>query len=75
MSKQVDLNTSIFEISRDNPEIIEIMKELGFTDITKTGMINTVGKVMTISKGSRMKNIDMDYIKETFRSKGYEIID
>ncbi len=51
------------------------MKEIGFTDITKTGMINTVGKVMTISKGSRMKNIDMDYIKETFRSKGYEIID
>ena len=30
MGKQVDLNKSIFDISKENPEIIEIMKEIGF---------------------------------------------
>ena len=73
MGKQVDLNKSIFDISKENPEIIEIMKEIGFTDIAKTGMINTVGKVMTIAKGSRIKNIDLDYIKAIFVKKAIKL--
>lgn len=75
MLKTIDINRNLYEISKEYPEVITIMKEMGFEDITKPGMINTVGRFMTISKGSSMKNIPMDKIKENFKNYGYELID
>lgn len=75
MIKILDLNKTIFDISQDDPEVLEIMKELGFEDISKPGMINTAGRIMTISKGARMKKIDIEHIKKIFKIKGYEIIE
>jgi hypothetical protein len=75
MKKILDLNKTIFDISQDNPDILEIMKEIGFEDISKPGMINTAGRIMTIYKGARMKKIDIEHIKKIFKNKGYEIIE
>ena len=75
MDKILDLNKTIFELSQEDPEIIEIMKENGFVDISKSGMLNTAGRIMTIPKGARMKKINIDHIKEVFKNKGYTIIE
>jgi len=75
MGKTVDFNKTILQLSKEDPEIIEIMKDLGFEDISKPGMINTAGRIMTISKGARMKNLDIEFIKEVFIDKGYEILE
>jgi len=75
MKKQIDISKSVYEICTQNPDVIDIMKELGFESITNPGMLNTVGRVMTISKGAAMKKIPMERIKEKFQEKGYEIID
>ncbi|MCF8020176.1 MAG: DUF1858 domain-containing protein [Vallitaleaceae bacterium] len=69
----IDLNKSIYDLCKEDPKIIEIMNALGFTDITKPAMMNTVGKMMTISKGARMKNIDITTIKNRFIEQGYHI--
>ncbi|NLZ91849.1 MAG: DUF1858 domain-containing protein [Clostridiales bacterium] len=53
--------------------MIGIMKDLGFEDITSPGMLNTAGRFMTIPKGTAMKGIDLDTVKNTFREKGYII--
>ena len=73
MDKTIDLSKSVYEICRDNPDIIEIMKELGFENIASPGMLNTAGRFMTIPKGASMKNITMDEIIEAFSNKGYII--
>ena len=73
MDKTVDLSKSVYEVCKEYPDIIEIMKELGFESITNPGMLNTAGRFMTIPKGASMKNIPMDKIKEAFNRKGYEI--
>ena len=73
MSKTIDLSKSVFELCKEHPDIVHIMKELGFESITKPGMLNTAGRFMTIPKGASMKNIKMDRIIEAFQSKGYEI--
>ena len=75
MKKQISLSKSVYEICIQNPEVIEIMKNLGFESITNPGMLNTAGRFMTISKGAAMKNISIDKIKEEFAKKGYEIIE
>lgn len=73
MAKILDLNRPVRDLINEYPETSEIMKELGFESITNPAMLNTVGRFMTVKKGSVMKNIDLDKIKEAFRSKGFEI--
>ena len=53
MAKQLDLNRSVFELAQEYPELIDIMAELGFSEITKKPVLHSVGKIMTIPKGAR----------------------
>lgn len=73
MEKVIDFSKTVFEICKENPEVIEIMKELGFSDITNPGLLNTAGRFMTIPKGAAMKGIGLDKIKEAFSIKGFQI--
>jgi hypothetical protein len=73
MDKTIDLNKTVHQLCKDDPDIIGIMKDLGFEDITSPGMLNTAGRFMTIPKGTAMKGIDLDTVKNTFREKGYII--
>lgn len=75
MGKTIDFSKSIYEISRENPEVIGIMKELGFESIQTPGMLNTAGRFMTIPKGAAMKKISLDTIRDAFESKGYDIVE
>jgi len=50
------------------------MRDLGFDSIVKPGNLNTLGRFMTIPKGARMKNIDLETIRREFAGRGYEII-
>ena len=59
MSSKIDLNKTVFELTEEYPELIDIMAKLGFTEITKKPVLNSVGKIMTIPKGAKMKNISM----------------
>ena len=72
MVKTIDSSKNVYELCKDNPEVIEIMKELGFENITSPGMLSTAGRFMTIPKGAEMKRISMDKVKEVFKSKGYD---
>jgi Domain of unknown function (DUF1858). len=73
MSKVINLNSTIYQLTSENPEIIEILAGLGFTDITKPGMLNTAGRFMTLPKGAALKKISLDHVKETFQEHGFEI--
>ena len=44
---------------------------MGFDAIKNPVMFNTVAKVMTINKASKMKNIDMKEIIKKFEEKGF----
>lgn len=72
MSNVIDLSKSVYEICIENPDVIDIMKELGFEDIAKPGMLKTAGRFMTLPKGAALKEISMDKLKENFMKKGYQ---
>ena len=73
MKKIVDFNKTIYELCTEDPFIIEIMKEQGFEQITKQGMLQTAGRVMTIPKGARMRGIEITDIVQTFEKHGYAV--
>ncbi|MBS3938269.1 MAG: DUF1858 domain-containing protein [Peptococcaceae bacterium] len=72
--KQVSAKDSIYKLAFDYPEIVVIMVELGFRDITLPGMLQTVGRVMTLEKGSKVKGVPMSRIKEVLREHGFELV-
>ena len=72
--KQLDLSKSVYELCKDNPELPNLLSEIGFQDITKPGMLSTMGRFMTIPKGSIMKKIDINVIKQSLEEHGYHII-
>ena len=73
MEKVIDFQKTIYELCKDDPFVIEMMKELGFDQITKPGMLQTAGRVMTISKGARMRGIDLSDIVQTCEKYGYTV--
>ena len=74
MNKKLDITKSVYELCREDKDIIGIMKTLGFEQIADPAMLNTVGRFMTVPKGAVLKKISMDDIKRVFDEKGYEFI-
>ena len=72
--KTIDLSKSVFDIVNANPEVKDIMCELGFTEIVKPIMLNTMGKMMTIPKGARVKEIPLSTIIDALALSGFEVI-
>lgn len=73
MAKKIDFTKSVFELTKEYPELVEIMKGLGFSEISKPAILNSVGRVMTIPKGAKMKQIPIETIVKSLREKGFEI--
>ena len=71
--KTIDLNQSVYSLCKEFPELIEVLADLGFKDITKPGMLGSVGRIMTITKGASMKNIDLDLIKKKLEEQGFSV--
>lgn len=70
--KVIDTSQSIFDLVQIYPELKDVLFDLGFKDIIKPMMLHTVGKIMTLKKGSMMRNIDYQEIVEKLRASGFE---
>ncbi|MBQ9058475.1 MAG: DUF438 domain-containing protein [Atopobiaceae bacterium] len=74
MAKTLDLTKTVFDLSQDYPEFIDIMTELGFSEIAKKPVLHSVGKLMTVPKGAQMKGIELSKIIKAFTDAGFEVI-
>lgn len=72
-NKTLDLSKSVYDLVQQAPEVADIMVELGFSEITKKAMLHSVGRMMTLPKGSEMKGIPMDKIVDAFRQHGFDV--
>ena len=75
MEKILDLDKSVASLVKEYPEVVDIMADLGFTEIKNPAMLASVGRIMNLKKGSQMKKIPMEEIVRVFREKGFEITD
>ena len=73
MEKKLDLSKSVYDLVQEYPEVIDIMKGLGFTEITNKVMLHSVGKIMTIPKGAKMKGVSMIDIVSAFMKAGFTL--
>lgn len=68
----IDLNESVYALCTKYPDLIEILSALGFTDITKPGMLQSAGRFMTPVKGGALKRIPLEQIVSTLAEHGYQ---
>ena len=73
--RTIDLNRTVYDICNEYPEVLDILRNIGFNEIVKPGMINTAGRFMTIPKGSVLRKIDIEKIKKAFADYGFELIE
>ena len=67
----IDLNESVFSLCTKHPELVSILSELGFADITKPGMLQSAGRFMTPAKGAVLKHIPPEQIIAKLAEHGY----
>ncbi len=68
---RIDLNETVYTLCSNHPDLIGILSALGFTDITKPGMLQTAGRFMTPVKGAVLKHIPLEQIVVTLAAHGY----
>ena len=71
--KVLHLSESVYELCRQYPELPQLLQELGFRDITKPGMLSSVGRFMTLPKGAAAKKLDLEQIKQRLTEYGFEV--
>ena len=69
--KLINTNKNIYELCKEYPEIKNILSDLGFEAINNPIMFNTMAKLTTIYKASKIKNIDMNNIIKKFEENGF----
>lgn len=71
--KNINLKLSIYQLVEENPELVPILEELGFVEVTRKNMLKSVGKVMTIPKGAKLKGIPMEEIIKKIQDNGFVV--
>ena len=74
MNNIIDINLPVAEILKQNPELKDFFVQLGFKPLANSAMLNTVGKVTSLKKGSKLAGISLDKIIKTLEVNGYDVI-
>jgi hypothetical protein len=71
--KIIDLKKSVYDLTEEYPELIGILKELGFLGVANPVVRNTLGKLMTIPAGSQKQGKDLAEVIAKLKENGFEI--
>ncbi|MBI4186510.1 MAG: DUF1858 domain-containing protein [Chloroflexi bacterium] len=71
--KEVDLKKSVYELTEEYPELIEILKELGFLGVAKAVVRKTLGRATTIPQGCQRQGKDLNEVLKKLEEKGFTV--
>jgi formate-dependent phosphoribosylglycinamide formyltransferase (GAR transformylase) len=70
--KELDLKKSLYEITEQYPELIPVLKDLGFAGVANPVMRTTHGRIMTILTGCEHLGLKLEDVIKALREKGFE---
>ena len=73
MTKEIDLEKSVYELTEAYPELIEILKELGFFGVTSAVARNTLGRVTTIPQGCQKQGQELVNVIKKLEDAGFVV--
>lgn len=73
MTKEIDLKKTLYELTQTYPELIEVLKELGFLGIVNPVVRKTLGRVTTIPQGCKRQGKDLDEVIKKLTEEGFKV--
>jgi len=71
--KEIDLKLSLYELTETYPELIGILKEMGFAGVANPVVRNTLGRATTIPQGCEKQGKDLAEVVAKLREHGFEV--
>ena len=71
--KEIDIDSTLFEITETHQDLIPVLAGLGFAGVTNEAMRTTHAKVMTVRKGCEQLGIDLGKVEAALEAKGYTV--
>lgn len=72
--KKVDLGKSVYELTEEYPELIEILKDMGFFGVINPIVRKTIGRKTTIPDGCRKQGKDLTDVIQKLKEDGFDVI-
>jgi hypothetical protein len=73
--KIIDLKKSVYELTEEYPELISILKDLGFLGVTNPVVRKTLGRITTIPDGCKKQGKDLNSVITKLKEMGFEVKD
>jgi len=71
--KEIDLSKSVYDLTEAYPELIGILKEMGFLGVGNPIARNTLGRVTTIPQGCQKQGKDLAEVIKKLEEKGFQV--
>ena len=73
MMKEINLEKSVYELTEAYPELIDILKELGFFGVASAIARNTLGRVTTIPQGCQKQGQELANVIKKLEDAGFVV--
>lgn len=72
-AKNVDLDKTLYDLTTEYPELIDILFDLGFMGVKNPVMRESHGRQMTVRTGCGHLGIDIAEVAAALRAKGFTV--
>ena len=75
MNKKISLNSTIYEIIENFPELTDTLYNLGYLGVKINIMLNTHGRLTSLATGINKLGIDKNRVLLELTKLGFEVVD
>lgn len=72
-NKTIDLHRTLFELTEEYPELIDVFFEIGLEGVIHPEMRRTGGKIMPVIKGINQHGVPLEDAVKKLEEKGFNV--
>lgn len=71
--KEIDLKKSVYGLTEQYPELIDILKNLGFLGVINPLVRKTLGRKTTVPEGCRRQGKNLEDVIKVLKENGFAV--
>lgn len=71
--KTIDGNQTVYELVKEDPDLKEVLVDLGLTPLNNPAMLNTVGRMMTLNDGIKQIDLSKEELTNGLAKANYQL--
>ena len=72
--KSIDFNLMVAELVKEEPQVAEVLTDLGLGKLVSPEALQVMGNIMTIPRAAAMQGVDMGAVIAAFVEQGFSVI-